>query len=88
MGYDFEEVDVDSPGERWDLIRHLIKLSPDKRDLGFPSYVIVIDDTFSEGWKGACPKHIFKNRLEKHYQQYGQRSKLSPEITEDGEGAV
>lgn len=83
MGYEFEAVNVDHPGENRDLIRHLIKLFPDKTKISFPAYVIVIDDAFSEGWKGACPKHIFKNRLEIHFSKYGQRSQFSPELTED-----
>ena len=84
MGYGFEVVDVDSPGDKGHLIKHLIKLTPNKKDVAFPSYVILKDDEFCEGWKGATPKNVFKNRLETNFAEHGQRSFIPQDIFENG----
>ena len=84
MGYEFEVVDVDDPGEKRGLIKHLIKFTPNKKDIAFPTYVILKDGEFCEGWKGAVPKTVFKNRLETIYSKHGQRSFFSSEVFEGG----
>ena len=89
MGFQFEVVDVDNPGEQGHLIKYLIQLTPRKKDVAFPAYVILKDEKFTDGWQGAVPKHIFKTRLENYYAKHGQQGSVVPSpFTEDGASLI
>jgi UDP-N-acetyl-D-mannosaminuronate dehydrogenase len=70
LDLEMEEVSSSDKESLQKYIKFLIQFCPDRTKLGFPTYLLIDNNTLIGGLAGGMGKGIFRNRLRRYIEEH------------------